>query len=103
MIMDNALTAAEESCEKKISLETSIRNLYSVIAIQNSSDTPPKEDGMYLKSSKKDQSSHGIGLKSVAMTLKMYQGDLQWDYDESRKLFTMTVMIGNPLNEKATT
>lgn len=102
-LMDNALTAAEESCEKKISLETSIRNLYSVIVIQNSSDTPPKEDGMYLKSSKKDQSSHGIGLKSVAMTLKMYQGDLQWDYDESRKLFTMTVMIGNPLNEKATT
>ena len=40
-LMDNALTAAETSEKRFVSLETTIRNGYSVIVISNSCDTAP--------------------------------------------------------------
>ena len=91
-LLDNAIEAAEKSQEKTVYLETSLRNAYQVIVIQNSS-LPPRESYGLLHTSKPDQSMHGFGLKSVAKCLKKYQGDLHWDYDEDNHLFTMTVMI----------
>ena len=40
-LMDNALTAAETSVKRFVSLETTIRNGYSVVVISNSCDTAP--------------------------------------------------------------
>lgn len=91
-LLDNAIEAAQKSQEKTVYLETSFRNAYRVIVIQNSS-LPPKETTGHLRTTKSDQTMHGIGLKSVAKCLKKYRGDLQWDYSEDEHLFTMTVMI----------
>lgn len=95
-LMDNAIEAAKKTDKKKIYLETTRRNMYHVLLIKNSSLSPSKSDGR-LVTSKEDNSMHGFGLKSVARTLKKYQGDLQWDYDEENCMFTMTVMIGIPV------
>lgn len=97
-LMDNALEAAQKSDAKEIYLETTRRNAYHVLLIRNSS-LPPKNDNGRLVTSKADSSLHGFGLKSVAKTLKKYHGDLQWDYDDASNTFTMTVMIGNPVNK----
>lgn len=97
-LLDNAIEAAEKSQEKTVYLETSLRNHYQVILIQNSS-LPPKEAHGRLQTSKSDRSMHGFGLKSVAKCLKKYQGDLHWDYDEDNHLFTMTVMIDTILQD----
>ena len=101
-LLDNAIEAAEKSQEKNVYLETSLRNAYRVILIQNSS-LPPRESYGRLLSSKPDQSMHGFGLKSVAKCLKKYHGDLHWDYDEDDHLFTMTVMIDTVLQNEAVT
>lgn len=101
-LLDNAIEAAEKSQEKTVYLETSLRNAYQVIVIQNSS-LPPRESYGRLQTSKPDQSMHGFGLKSVAKCLKKYQGDLHWDYDEDNHLFTMTVMIDTILQDKTVT
>ena len=101
-LLDNAIEAAEKSQEKTVYLETSLRNAYQVIVIQNSS-LPPRESYGRLLTSKPDQSMHGFGLKSVAKCLKTCQGDLHWDYDEDNHLFTMTVMIDTILQDKAVT
>ena len=95
-LMDNAIEAAKKTDKKKIFLETTRRNMYHVLLIKNSSPSPSKSDGRLI-TSKEDSSMHGFGLKSVARTLKKYQGDLQWDYDEENCMFTMTVMIGIPV------
>lgn len=100
-LLDNAITAAEKSGGKTISLATAKRNTYSIIIISNSCDTLPKANGTRLVTSKANQDMHGFGLKSVKRTLKKYQGDFEWNYDEKAKIFTVTVMIGDPLQAKA--
>ncbi len=91
--MDNAITAAEQSLKKTVSLATAIRDTYNVIVISNSCDTPPKVSGNQLISTKEDQTVHGFGLKSVARTLKKYSGDFEWTYDLPSRTFTVTVML----------
>ncbi len=92
-LMDNAITAAEQSLDKTVSLATAIRNTYNVIVISNSCDIPPKVSGKQLISTKEDQTIHGFGLKSVARTLKKYNGDFEWTYDLPSRTFTVTVML----------
>lgn len=93
-LMDNAITAAAKSNDKKISLETTQRNGYSVIIISNSCDSAPMIQGGQLVTSKEDKKLHGFGLKSVAKTLKRYSGDFSWEYNELYHEFIVTVMIG---------
>ncbi len=84
----------EKSEKKRVSIETAKRNTYSVLIISNSCDIAPKVNGRRLISSKEDHELHGYGLKSVATTLKKYQGDFDWVYNSDSHLFTITVMIG---------
>lgn len=99
-LMDNAVTAAEQSSNKTINLNTVRRNSYSVIVINNSCDTSPKQSGNRLISTKKDNSMHGFGLKSVEKTIRKYQGDYEWHFDENKHIFTVTVMLMEPLQLK---
>lgn len=94
-LMDNAVAAAENSTEKTVSLNTVHRNSYSVIILTNSCDTPPKQIGNRLLSTKPDSQSHGFGLKSVEKTIQKYQGDFEWNYDIGKKQFTITVMVSD--------
>lgn len=97
-LMDNAITAAEQSEGKWVVLNTVHRNTYSVIIISNSCDTPPKQSGNNLLSTKPDARFHGYGLKSVARTIHKYQGDYDWEYNAEKKTFTVTVMISEKAN-----
>jgi len=92
-LMDNAVTAAEQSQEKWLSMSTGRRNSYDILIVSNSCDTPPQSSGGRLLSSKTDAGLHGIGLRSVEKTLKKYQGDHDLDYDPIKKVFTATIMI----------
>ena len=92
-LLDNAITASGQSTEKYISLSTVYRNRYSVIIVSNSCDTPPKQSGNHLISTKAGTGLHGFGLKSVAKAIKKYDGDYEWDYDSDKHLFTFTVMV----------
>lgn len=93
-LLDNALTSAKESDKKVLQIETSVQNGYQVINIRNSCGIAPIIDGSRLRSTKDNAAFHGFGLKSVAHTLKKYDGDFAWDYDEKNSEFIMTVMIG---------
>lgn len=93
-LMDNALTAAETSREKFISLATARRNHYSILILTNSCDRAPDIRDGHLVTSKKDPRLHGFGLTSVAKTLARYQGDYEWSFSPEEMTFTVTVMIG---------
>ena len=94
-LLDNAITASEQSSEKYISLSTVYRNRYSVIIVSNSCDTPPKQSGSHLISTKSGTGLHGFGLKSVANAIKRYDGDYEWDYDAEKNMFTVTIMLSS--------
>lgn len=92
-LLDNALTSAERSAEKKMSIATTWRNSYSIIIITNSCDQDPVSMDGHLFTTKEDKKLHGFGLKSVSRTLKKYQGDYNWEYDSVNHSFVITVMI----------
>lgn len=94
-LLDNAVTAAEQSESKWVMLNTVHRNAYSVIILSNSCDTQPKQNGGRLISTKSGTSLHGFGLKSVAKTISKYQGDFEWSYDTEKHAFTVTVMMAD--------
>lgn len=94
-LLDNAVTAAEQSESKWVMLNTVHRNAYSVIILSNSCDTKPKQSRGRLLSTKSDASLHGFGLKSVAKTISKYLGDFEWSYDAEKHAFTVTVMIAD--------
>lgn len=100
-ILDNSLEAAEKSKDKRITFSTSQRNNYDVIVVENSCDDKPVNDNRILKTTKQDKKLHGLGIKSVIKTLKKYAGDMEWDYDDNRKVFTCTVMLLKPDENKA--
>ena len=93
-LLDNALTAAEQTQRKELYVSTALRNSYCVIVIENSCDTEPIFHGDRLVTTKKDGRFHGFGLKSVKKTLKKYQGDFAWEYSSTNNRFITTVMLG---------
>lgn len=94
-LLDNALEAAKTSAQKTVSFETDYRNDFSVIIVSNSCNANPMSDGKALPvTTKANKQLHGYGLKSVRNTLKKYNGDISFDYDEKEKVFVVTVMIG---------
>lgn len=94
-LMDNALTAAEQSEERRVCLETTKRNGYHVIVLSNTCDTAPATHAGRLITDKEDRRLHGYGLKSVEKTLKKYHGDYSWEYDAPEHTFLVTVMVGD--------
>lgn len=98
-LLDNAVTAAEQSNQKKVSLETAVRNLYDVIVITNTCHQPPVSSGNLLITTKEEKRLHGIGLHSVAKALKKYGGDFDWEYDANQQIFATTVMLKPNIQE----
>lgn len=96
-LLDNAVTAAEKSEEKRVSLSTAHRNSYSIIILRNSCDTPPKQSCRRLISTKSDTRFHGYGMKSAENAIRKYRGDYDWNYEADKRLFTITVMVADRL------
>ena len=92
-LLDNAVEAAVNSENTFVSISTNYTNTYAVITISNSCNNPPITSNNKLITTKENKTKHGIGIKSVKRTLKKYDGDLNWEYDESNKIFITTVML----------
>jgi sensor histidine kinase YesM len=93
-LLDNAVEAAEKSKNKTISLQisTSISS-YHKITIINSCDTPPNSINGKLITTKRNQKVHGFGTKSINQTISKYNGELQFEYNNTNKLFKIIILI----------
>lgn len=95
-LLDNAVEAAVKSKDKKVSIETDFRNNFSVIIVSNSCNKNPQFSNSALPvTTKNNKRLHGFGLKSVRKTIKNYNGDIAFYYDETANSFVVTVMIEN--------
>ena len=95
-LLDNAVEAAEQSQDKIVSIETDFRNNFSVIIVSNSCDKNPQVSNSELPvTTKSNKRLHGFGLKSVRKTIKKYNGDIAFYYDDMTKSFVVTIMIEN--------
>lgn len=93
-LLDNAVEAAEKSKDKTISLQisTSISS-YHKITIINSCDVPPNSKDGKLITTKRNQKVHGFGTKSINQTISKYNGEMQFEYDNTNKLFKIIILI----------
>ncbi len=92
-LLDNAVDAAKESEQKKITL--SINNFTSMLTVDlcNSCQTAPVLKNNQLVSTKQKEGLHGYGLKSVTKAVNKYNGDIEWYYDEYEKTFNVSIIF----------
>lgn len=93
-LLDNAVEASENSEEKYINVKISLNehNL-KVLTIINSCNNSPVTDNGKLITTKENSSAHGLGIKSVKRTLKNYNGDFEWFYDEKKREFKVIILF----------
>ena len=97
-LLDNATESAEKSESKKMLIQiTNVMNSYRKIAVINSCDTAPLTKNGELITTKKNKETHGLGTKSIKKIVDKYDGELDWEYDESSKQFKFTILI--PINQ----
>ncbi len=97
-LLDNATESAEKSENKKMLIQiTNVMNSYRKISVINSCDTAPDTKNGELVTTKKNKEAHGLGTKSIKKIVDKYDGELDWEYDESSKQFKFTILI--PINQ----
>lgn len=93
-LLDNAVEAVEKTESRTISLETDYRNNFSVIIVSNDCSVPPQLDNNFFPlTTKSNKETHGFGIKNIRKTVKKYNGDLSFDYDDNKQLFIATIML----------
>ena len=97
-LLDNAIESAEKAENKKVLIQiTNVMNSYRKISIINSCDNAPDTKNGELVTTKKNKEAHGLGTKSIKKIVDKYDGELDWEYDESAKQFKFTILI--PINQ----
>ena len=92
-MLDNAIESAVKSNRKFITIGINkLRNML-VFYVTNSSDTPPLVKNGKLVSTKKSVGLHGYGFKSICRTAKKYNGDVEWEYNQDAKEFTVSIIF----------
>lgn len=92
-LFDNAIEAAQKTMERRVELNISkVRNMV-VIDISNSCETPPTVRNNKLVSTKNTEGIHGYGFKSVCRAVKKYKGEIEWEYKDDAKEFSVSILI----------
>lgn len=90
-LLDNAITAAEKSEDKRLKLEMIFDKSVLHISIKNSYDGKLISKDGRLLSTKEQAELHGYGLKNVKRIIKKYNGTISISYTDS--LFSVDVML----------
>lgn len=92
-MLDNAIESAVKSNRKFITIGINKLGNMLVFYITNSSDTPPLVKNGKLISTKKSVGLHGYGFKSICRTARKYNGDVEWEYNQEAKEFTVSIIF----------
>lgn len=90
-LLDNAIEAAEETKERRISVDIQTNESYLVILITNSINVSVLADNKNLETSKTDKELHGIGINSIKNIVEKHNGMIQF-YEEENE-FCCHIMI----------
>ena len=93
-ILENAVESAKLSNNKTIdlSIETFNQN-FVTLCVSNSCSTAPKINNGELQTTKKNKSTHGIGIKSIKRIVKIYNGNVELAFDPITEKFTTAIIL----------
>lgn len=90
-LLDNAIDAAKDTNEKRITLDIQKNASYLIIFVSNSIKSSVLKDNENLETSKPDKELHGIGIKSIKNIVEKHNGIIQF-YEEEDE-FCCHIMI----------
>lgn len=92
-LLDNAIEAAQK-CEKgQRYIKLKIHNINSMLLLNienSSSELPQLKNGIFV-TSKNDKAAHGFGIESVKQIVKLYDGEIHFQYTENN--FEIRILI----------
>lgn len=80
-LLDNAAEAAQNTTEKRISLDIKENGNYLIISVSNSINSSVLQRNENLETSKPNKELHGIGIKSIKNIVDRHNGMIQF-YEE---------------------
>lgn len=93
-ILENAVDNAKNSVSKKIDLIVNeVNKNFIVITAENSCSQKPVKRNGELISTKKQSGLHGFGIKSIKRIAKEYNGKVDFDFDDERMIFSITIAL----------
>lgn len=93
-LFDNAIEACEKiESDKYIKLDIFQNKSYLIVSMQNSVGEGVLVNNPKLKTTKKDDKNHGIGLNTIKDIVKRYNGIFKTD--EENSIFTVDVWLQN--------
>lgn len=90
-LLDNAIEAAKDTAEKRISVEIQKNSSYVIILLCNSIKSSVLKDNKKLETSKENKELHGIGIQSVKNIVDKHNGMIQF-YEEENE-FCCHIML----------
>lgn len=90
-LLDNAIEAAKDTDEKRITIDIQKNASYLIIFVSNSIKSSVLKDNKNLETSKPDKELHGIGIKSIKNIVEKHNGMIQF-YEEENE-FCCHIMI----------
>ena len=90
-LLDNAIEAAADTAEKRITVDISNRGSYLIIFVGNSIKSSVLGSNVNLETSKKDKDLHGIGIKSIKNIVNRHNGMISF-YEENNE-FCCHIML----------
>ena len=90
-LLDNAIEAAKDTDEKRITVDIQKNASYLIIFVSNSIKSSVLKDNKNLETSKPDKELHGIEIKSIKNIVEKHNGMIQF-YEEENE-FCCHIMI----------
>lgn len=93
-LLENALEASLNACNKKIELIVKLTNTNFIsINIWNYCSNVPNLKKGKLLTTKENKSTHGFGIKSIERIVNEYDGNINFSFDNETMKFTLTVVF----------
>lgn len=92
-VLSNALEAAKESDEKRISVECAYTDMSIMIIVTNSYKPEASNGSAPWRTRKSNSDYHGYGLENIKDSVKKYKGDL--DIETEDNIFILRILFKN--------
>lgn len=90
-LLENAITAAEKSQDKYLSVSIKYEQKMLIINIRNSHCNTNKKKGETYITTKKEKQDHGIGLENVRKIVNCYQGTM--NIKDENQVFNVSILL----------
>lgn len=97
-MFNNAIESAEKCSERKIEfILYSFNKGYVIIKMINTCEKEPIVKGGKLITTKGRKEYHGYGVRIMESIIEKYDGDIEWEYNNEKNIFSVLIMI--PIKE----